>query len=91
MTQRVAITLTVGAAVFIASLTVFWWVWAAADAVPSAHPAVWPQIAWPVVSFPVFSVFSKGFATQHFWQLAALNMSAWALAAAFVSWKATAR
>ena len=89
--RRLVVTVLVGSAMFIASLTVFWLVWAAADAVPTTHPAVWPRIAWPVVSFPVFSVVTKSFATQHFWQLAALNIIVWALGAGFITWNATAR
>ena len=83
--------LLVGSAVFIATLGAFWFVWAAADAVPNAHPAVWPRIAWPVISFPVFSFVTKSFATRYFWPLAALNVFVWAFASGFVTWKATPR
>src|ERR1700761_2102669 len=89
--RRLAVTLVVGSAVFIGTLSTFWFVWAAADAVPIAHPAVWPRMAWPVISFPVFSVVTKSVATRYFWPLAALNISVWALASGFVTWKATAR
>jgi hypothetical protein len=89
--RRLAVTVLAGSAMFIASLTVFWFVWAAADAVPTAHPAAWPRMAFLVVSFPVFSVATKSVSTQYFWQLATLNSFVWALAAGFATWKATAR
>lgn len=92
MRQRsLAVAALAGSAMFIASLTVFWFVWAAADAVPTAHPAAWPRMAFLAVSFPVFSVATKSFSTQHFWQLAILNSFVWAFAAGLASWKATAR
>ncbi len=88
--RRFATPVLVGVVVFVADLFAFWFVWAAADAV-AAHTAVWPRIAWPIISFPVFSVTTKNFATVYFWELAVLNVSLWACAAAFVAWKANSR
>jgi hypothetical protein len=87
--RRFATPILVGAVVFFANLFAFWCIWAEADAVPTAHTSVWPRIAWPFISFPVFSVTTKSFATAYFWELAVLNVSLWACAAAFITWKAT--
>ncbi len=81
----------VGVVVFVVDFFTFWFVWVEADAVPAAHTAVWPRIAWPIISFPVFSVTTKNFATVYFWELAVLNVSLWACAAAFIAWKANNR
>jgi hypothetical protein len=89
--RKCATPVLVGVVVFVADLFTFWFIWAEADAVPAAHPAVWPRIAWPIVSFPVFSVTTKNFATVYFWDLAVLNASLWACAAAFIAWKASDR
>jgi hypothetical protein len=77
----------VGAVAFVADLRLFFFVWAEADAIPTAHPAFWPRIAWPIISFPVFSVTSKDFATVYFWELGFVNISLWACTAAFIAWR----
>ena len=89
--RKFATPILVSVVVFVADLFTFWFIWAEADAVPAAHTAVWPRIAWPIVSFPVFSVTAKNFATVYFWELAVLNASLWACAAAFIAWKASDR
>jgi hypothetical protein len=81
----------VGVFVFVADLFVFWFFWAAADAVPAVQAAVWRRIAWPIISFPVFSFTTKNFATAYFWELAVLNVSLWACATAFLAWKVNNR
>ena len=86
--RRIATLVFVGLAVFVADLFTFWLVWAEADAVPTAHPAVWARIAWPIISFPMFSVTTKSIASLYFWELVVLNASLWACAAAFIAWKA---
>jgi hypothetical protein len=88
--RKFATPILVGVVVFVADLFTFWFIWAEADAVPAPHTAVW-RISWSVVSFPVFSVTTKNFATVYFWELAVLNASLWACAAAFIGWKASYR
>jgi hypothetical protein len=77
----------VGAVAFCADLLAFWYVWAEADTVPTAHSAFWSRIAWPIISFPLYSVTSKSFATIYFWEMAFLNISLWAFTAAFIAWQ----
>jgi len=77
----------VGVVAFFADLLLFWYVWAEADAVLTEHPAFWPRIVWPIISFPVFSVTSKIFATIYFWELGFVNITLWACTAAFIAWK----
>src|ERR1035437_991884 len=62
--------LIVGAVVFIAGLVSFFFIWAEADAI---RPPPWARAIWPLVSFPVFSVTPRLFATMYFWELAFLN------------------
>lgn len=82
----------VGVVIFAADSVAFWFVWIAADVVPpAAHAQGWPRIVWPIISFPVFSVTTKNFATIYFWELAVLNVSLWACVAAFIAWKANNR
>src|SRR5437763_6865443 len=77
----------VGAVAFVADLLLFFSVWAEADATPTAHPAFWPRIAWPIISFPVFSVITKKFANAYFWELGLVNISLWSCTAALVVWR----
>jgi hypothetical protein len=84
---RRAATVLVGAVVFLVDLCAFWFIWAEADAIPSAHLAIWREIAWPLISFPVFSVTSKSIATVYFWEFGFLNAFLWACGAAFLAWK----
>jgi len=87
--RRFATPVFVGVAVLVADLFTFWFVWTEADAVSTAHPAVWARIAWPIISFPVFSVTTKNLATLYFGELEVLNASLWACAASFIAWKAS--
>lgn len=70
---------------FIFALIIFFFVWAAADAV---HPYRWQQgfaLAFRVLSFPVFTFTSSvHFAETYFWQLAVLNSLIWAVFAAWL-------
>jgi hypothetical protein len=85
--RRLITPILVGAVAFVADFLLFFFVWAEADAVPTAHPAFWPRIVWPIISFPVFSVTSKNFATVYFWELAFVNTSLWACTAVFIARK----
>ena len=85
--RRLIAPTLVGAVAFVADFLLFFFVWAEAGAVPSAHPAFWPRIVWPIVSFPVFSVTSKNFATVYFWELGFVNTSLWACTAVFIAGK----
>jgi hypothetical protein len=42
---------------------------------------------WPIISFPVFSVTSKNFATVYFWELGFVNTSLWACTGVFIARK----
>jgi hypothetical protein len=85
--RRLITPAIVGAVAFVADFLLFFFVWAEADALPTAHLAFWPRIMWPIISFPMFSVTSKIFATVYFWELGLVNSSLWACTAAFVAWK----
>jgi hypothetical protein len=82
--RRLIAPALVGAVAFVGDLFLFFFVWAEADAV---HPAFWPRIAWPILSFPVFSVTSKNFARVYFWELGFVNTSLWACTAACIAWR----
>ena len=79
MFRRKLKPLIVGAVVFIAGLVSFFFIWAEADAI---RPPSWARAIWPLVSFPVFSVTPRLFATMYFWELAFLNNLVWAALAA---------
>lgn len=79
--RRLITPVLVGAVAFCADLLVFWYVWAEADTVPTAHPAFWPRIVWPIIAFPLYSVTSKNFATVYFWEMGFVNISLWACTA----------
>jgi hypothetical protein len=85
--RRLITPILVGAVAFVADFLLFFFVWAESDAVPTAHPAFWPRIVWTIISFPVFSVASKNFATACFWELGFVNTSLWACTGVFIARK----
>jgi hypothetical protein len=85
--RRLIAPALLGAVALVVDLLLFLFVWAEADAIPTAHPAFWPRIAWPIISFPVFSVTPKNFATVYFWELGFVNISLRVCTAAFIAWK----
>ena len=82
--RRWTIPAVVGAFVFVVGFAIFFVVWAEADSIE--HPT-WAKVLWPIVSFPFFSLATKGFSTMYFWGLAVLNNFAWALVVASLIWK----
>lgn len=72
-----------GALSFIAGLTILFIVWASSDGIGQA---TWAKVIWPIVSFPLFTLISKDFATLYFWEVAVTNNLLWAGAVASLMW-----
>jgi hypothetical protein len=72
-----------GALSFIAGLTILFIVWASSDGIGQA---TWAKVIWPIVSFPLFTLISKDFATLYFWEVAVTNNLLWAGAVASLTW-----
>lgn len=67
-------------------LIIFFFVWAAADAI---RPTPLARTVFAFVSFPVFTVSPAQVTNVYFWELAILNYLLWAVFAAWLTrrWK----